>query len=332
MNEAEPSEGVPRARGLRRATSRVIYVMIVALALYVVFAFVSDIHKVGNRLAGFAWWTFAAALGLAFGNYLLRFLKWQYYLAVLEIRGIPASDSFLTFLSGFVLSITPAKVGEVFKSFVLHEIHGVPAQRTAPIVIAERLTDVIGVVVLIVAGSSRFAGGLLWAGLGAVLVVVVLGIVASRSLSMWLIGVVEWMPGPGKKLGPKLREAYDSLHALTRPSRLVLPTVLSIGAWFLECLALWIILRGFGQSTSVLAASFFYATSTLVGALIPVPGGLGVTDTVMQTLLHEVGGIDAAGATGAMVLVRFATLWFAVIVGFTALWRLKGRHPNLLRG
>ncbi len=213
---------------------------------------------------------------------------------------------------------------------MLHETYGVPAQRTAPIVVAERLTDVIGVVVLIVAGSTRFAGGLLWAGLGTALVVVVLGIVASRGLSMWIVGVVEWLPGPGKRLGPKLREASDSLFALTRPSRLVLPTLLSIGAWFLECLALWVILQGFHQATTVLAASFFYATSTLVGALIPVPGGLGITDTVMQTLLREVGGIDSAVATGAMVLVRFATLWFAVVVGFAALSMLKRLYPELL--
>src|SRR5258708_22685195 len=114
---------------MRRATKRVVLVMVVALAIYLVFVLVSDVTKVEKRIAGFAWWTFAAALTLAFGNYLLRFLKWQYYLAVLEIRGIPAADSFLTFLSGFVLSITPAQVGEVFKSFVLYETHGVPAQR-----------------------------------------------------------------------------------------------------------------------------------------------------------------------------------------------------------
>ena len=31
-----------------------------------------------------------------------------------------------------------------------------------------------------------------------------------------------------------------------------------------------------------------------------------------------------------MILVRFATLWFAVLVGFVALSLLKRRHPYLL--
>lgn len=315
---------------LKKTTRKVIVVMLAAVAVYFVFALVSGLRELGGRLAGYAWWTFFAALALAFGNYVLRFLKWEYYLKVLDIRGIKKSDSFLTFLSGFVLSVTPGKVGEVFKSLVLWQTYQVPGARTAPIVVAERLTDLIGVIILIAAGSTRFQGGLLWAGAGSAVVSMILIVVASRRLSMWFVDLIAWMPGPGKRLAPKLREAYESLYALTRPSTLVLPTLLSVAAWFLECLALWVILYGFGKATSVLGASFFYATSTLAGALIPVPGGLGVTETVMRTLMRELGDVDRAGATGAMLLVRFATLWFAVIVGFVALSLLRKRHPKLL--
>ncbi|MBI2392607.1 MAG: flippase-like domain-containing protein [Deltaproteobacteria bacterium] len=329
----EPTVAAPEAQptSLQRTTRRVVLVMLAAVAVYFVFAVHSGFRELGGRLAGFAWWTFFAALALAFGNYVLRFFKWQYYLRVLDIRGVKAGDSFLTFLSGFVLSVTPGKVGEVFKSLVLWQTYGIAGARTAPIVVAERLTDLIGVIALIAVGSTRFSGGLVWAGAGTVLVGFILVVVASRRLSMWFVDLVAWMPGPGKRLAPKLREAYESLYALTRPSTLVLPTILSIAAWFLECLALWIILQGFAQTTSVLASSFFYATSTLAGALIPVPGGLGVTETVMRTLMRQLGNVDKAGATGAMLLVRFATLWFAVIVGFVALSLLRRRHPKLLR-
>ncbi len=193
------------------------------------------------------------------------------------------------------------------------------------------MTVLIGVLGLIAAGSTRFSGGLVWAGAGSVLVGSLLVVIASRRLSMWMISIVSVLPGPGKRLAPKLKEAWESLYALTRPKTLLLPTLLSVAAWFLECLALWIILRGFARAPSVLGASFFYATSTLAGALIPVPGGLGVTETVMRTLMTQLGDVDRAGATGAMLLVRFATLWFAVLVGFAALSLLRRRHPKLLR-
>ncbi|HRG95741.1 MAG TPA: lysylphosphatidylglycerol synthase transmembrane domain-containing protein [Polyangiaceae bacterium] len=309
---------------------RVLVVMLFGVLLYGGYAVYSGLGKVRDALTGYAWWTFAAACALAFGNYILRFLKWEFYLSRLDIRGVKKLDSFLVFLSGFVLTISPGKVGEVFKSFVLHETYEVEMTRTAPIIVAERVTDVLGIVVLIVLGSLGFEGGLIWAGVGAALVITLIGVVMSQTLSLRLIGFIEVLPGPFKKIGAKARAAYVSLRTLLSPRNLVVPTLISLGAWTLECLALWIIVRGFGEPVSVPLAMFFYATSTLAGAIIPVPGGLGVTETLLNGQMHDIGHVSPAAATGAMMLVRFATLWFAVLVGFVALTVLKRRFPGLL--
>jgi uncharacterized protein (TIRG00374 family) len=306
--------------------------MLLGVVIYGGFAFWGGLGKMGGELARFDWRLFVVACNLALGNYLVRWLKWQFYLARLEVRGVGRIDSLLTFLSGFVLTVTPGKVGEVFKSLVLFETHGVPVARTAPIVVAERVTDVIGVVVLIAMGSLGFSGGLLWAGAGTALVLVLLVVVSSRGISYSIIRAVEKLPGPFARIGPKLHEAYDSLKTLVHPSNLFVPAILSVGAWALECTALWVILRGFGQTTGLGLATFFYATSTLAGALLPVPGGLGVTETSLQGQLQQLGHVAPAASTGAMILVRFATLWFAVLVGFISLSLLKRRHPGLLTG
>jgi uncharacterized protein (TIRG00374 family) len=314
------------------AVRRALFAMLLGVVVYGGFAIWSGVGKIGDELARFHWWAFGAACALAFGNYLVRWLKWEFYLARLQIRGVGKIDSLLTFLSGFVLTITPGKVGEVFKSLVLFETHGVPVARTAPIVVAERVTDVIGVVVLIVIGSLGFSGGLLWAGLGSTAVLILLIVVSHRGLSIGIIRIIEKGPGPLRRIGPKLHEAYDSLATLVKPSNLVVPTVLSIVAWAFECTALWVILLGFEQKTGLGLATFFYATSTLAGALVPVPGGLGVTETSLKGQLQELGHVGATTATASMILVRFATLWFAVLVGFVSLSMLKRRHTGLLAG
>lgn len=320
------------AKGASRVPiGRILGVMLLGVAVYGAFAVYRGVDKIGEGLARFEWSAFALACSLAFGNYVLRFLKWEFYLARLDIRGVPKLESFYTFLSGFVLTVTPGKVGEVFKSLVLHDTHGVPIARTAPIVVAERVTDLIGVIVLIVVGSLGFSGGLVWAGAGAALVGTLLVVVASRKLSLAIIGLVERMPGKMGKVGPKLHDAYESLATLVRPKNLAVPTLLSIVAWAFECLSLWVILRGFGETTSVPLCMFFYATSTLAGALVPVPGGLGVTESALQGQMMELGHVGEATSTAAMILVRFATLWFAVVVGFVALSLLKRRFPRLLQ-
>jgi uncharacterized protein (TIRG00374 family) len=319
---------------MSRNARRVIAVMLLAVVVYGAAALYGGVGKIADSLHHYAWWTFGAACALAFANYVLRFLKWEYYLSLLEIRGIPKGESFLTFLSGFVLTITPGKVGEVFKSLILFQLRGVPIQRTAPIVVAERVTDLIGVIVLITLGSVSFRGGIIWACFGGAAVLALLVFVSRPALTRRFLDLLPHLPGPlGRAAGkvvPKVEEALDHVRILTTPGRLVLPTLLSIVAWSCECVALWIILGGFHEATPPLPfTAFVYATATLAGALIPVPGGLGVTDGLIKEQLSRLGGVPQGTAFAAMLLVRFATLWFAVAVGFVALGILRAIRPGL---
>src|SRR5262249_51363711 len=98
--------------------------------------------QVSQRLWDFPLSLWLGALALASLNYAFRFVRWEYYLRLLSVR-VARLPSFGIFLSGFALTVTPGKVGEVLKSFLLKEAYDVPVARTAPIVIAERLTDLL---------------------------------------------------------------------------------------------------------------------------------------------------------------------------------------------
>lgn len=315
---------------MSRFVRRVLGALLLGVVVYGAFVLYAGFSAMRASLDRFAWWTFLVALCLASSNYAFRFAKWQYYLKRLGVTGVGVTDSLLVFLSGFVLTVTPGKVGEVFKSAVLAKTHGVPAERTAPIVVAERLTDAIGVIALIVVGSGAFAGGLGWALAGVVAVGTgVFFIVWDRPAR----AVLAWLGTRGGFLGrvaPKLGVAFDSLKLVAGPAALLWPTALSIVAWGLEGVALYVLVRGFGDAVPLPAAVFFYSTASLAGALIPVPGGLGVAETLIKEQLARLGGVSAGDATAAMILVRFATLWWAVLVGFVALALLRLRHPEKL--
>lgn len=322
------------ASTLTRYAGRIVVALLLAIVLYGAFAAWSDYEQLAASLSGFSWSAFAGACGLAIGNYVLRFLKWEYYLARLGIQGVPKHDSLLVFLSGFLLSITPAKVGEVFKSLLLRSLRDVPVARSAPIVVAERLTDTIGVTVLVVVGMRGLSvrGAVTGAAVGAGLVVGCLVVIMSRRLSEAVIRGCERLPGPFGRHAPKLRVAWESLRELTTPAALVVPSLLSVAAWALEGLALWVVVRGFGSTLSVLSSVFFYSTATLAGAAIPVPGGLGITESALHGQLQLLGGLTRPVAAGSMILVRFATLWLAVAIGLVALGVLRWRHPGLQEG
>ncbi len=320
----------PEAK-MNQSLKKLITALLLAVAIYGAFVLWTGYHSLSDALDSFSWWTFGAALGLSSFNYVLRFLKWEFYLARLEIRGVAKWDSFLIFLSGFVLTVTPGKVGEVFKSAVLQQTHGIEMAKTAPIVIAERLTDVVAIVILVVLGSLGFPGGMIWATFGAVAVTLGLVLLTWPSPIRLLIAKLRASEGKLRTWAPKLETAHQSLRVVAHPSALFVPTLISLIGWGGEGLALDLLLEGFEQDTPLELSLFFYATATLAGALVPVPGGLGVAEGIMQSQLVQLGKVSAGAATGSMLMIRFATLWWAVVVGFIALALLRVRHPELLR-
>jgi len=180
--------------------------------------------------------------------------------------------------------VTPGKMGEVFKSFLLNEYRGVSISRTASAVVAERLLDLVALVFLVSLAGLRFPSGLFVAGLGAVLVLTIVMFCTVRSLGDFLLARLP-ARGPLAQLVPRLREAYAALHELTRVGPFAVGAFYASAGWSLECLATWCVLHGFGEGAmSVAGASFGYAAGTLAGALAMLPGGLGVAELGMSSL------------------------------------------------
>ena len=281
----------------------------------------ADLDAVLGQVAAFNWLVFAAALALAFGNYMIRFAKWEYYLGLIGVK-LGKAESLGVFLSSFLLTVTPGKIGEVIKSVFLSRSRGIPVSVTAPIVLAERLTDLMALMCLALIGISTYRYGIEALAVSAALVAVGLLVLSIPRISLGIIAIWEKLPVVGG-LAPKFRTAYGSMRTLVAPKPLLWATTISVVAWGLECLAFFVIIDGFrGAKPELLAATFLYAFATILGAISFLPGGLGVTEGSMAVLLEELGLMaDQASAVAATCLVRLATLWFAVLIGLLAfLW------------
>jgi uncharacterized protein (TIRG00374 family) len=306
------------SRGLVR---KVVVASVCAALLYAGLALYGDVRQLGHDVRSFRGEAFALALALVLGNYALRIARWQYYLKRIDVA-LPLAESALVFLSGFVMSVTPGKVGEVFKSVLLYESRRIAPTRTAPVVIAERITDLIALVVLVAAASLVFDYGVIIAVSSAAIVSALLAVCAYQPLGNMLLDLAARMPVLARVSG-RLREAYASLWVMTRPAPLVVGSLAALLGWSLECASLHAIVHGFsGARLTWDASTFTYSASTLAGALAMMPGGLGVTEVGMTTLLTTLGGgtIRPSVASATAILVRLATLWFAVVLGMLALF------------
>jgi uncharacterized protein (TIRG00374 family) len=304
---------------VKKLLGRVILGVAAGVAIYVAFSIWADARSVGRALASFHWLIALAALGLASLNYLVRFGRWHYYLKVLGLK-VPVGHSLLVFLGGFSLTVTPGKLGEVVKAFLLRESHGIPAARTAPIVVAERFTDLVGLLLLACVGIFSFKADPRFLIVASILIGFGLLVVSVESIAAFFLRLSSHVPFVCK-VTPKLEEAYRTTAELLRPRPLILGVLLSVVSWFFECTAFWAVVHGFaGASVDIQAATFIYASMTVAGALSFLPGGLGVTEAGMLAMLGQLAtGCNRSVAAAATFVTRLCTLWFAVLVGIAAL-------------
>ncbi len=307
---------------LTQLRNKIIISVVLGLAVVIILGLVSDIGQVGQSFSTFDWDMLPAILGFTLLNYLLRWAKWDYYLRRMGMgQSVSYGDSALLFTSGMVMAVTPGKIGEVLKSYLLKRINGTPISASAPIVLAERVTDGLAMLLLMGFGLTLYAPAR--PAFFALLLLTVVGLLAlqSRALVLWISNLMLKLPY-GQKIVPRLLTAYDSSQRLLSWRILLPSTLISLVSWFGECVAFYYVLRGLSVPESFLLlqqATFVFAASTLFGLVSFLPGGLGVSEASSTGLLVLLIPIASGPATTATIIIRFCTLWFGVTLGAIAL-------------
>lgn len=258
--------------------------------------------------------------------YALRFAKWNY---LVQIAAGPVGwrDSLVVFLSGMSMAITPAKVGELIKAYLMHRLNGTPPSQGVSLVVVERGTDLIALVLLAAAGATVFRRGL----------PVLLFVVLALSAGLWVLlhpPMVETFLrtlehiGALRRPAASVRATYRAARPLLTGRSLLASTALGVCAWGFECLTLYLVFHGMGVPQGFLVSIFVFSFSTAAGALSMLPGGLGVAEgnlTAWMVWLR----LPLSLATAATVMIRLTTLWFGVLLGVVTLaWHRKLFFPQ----
>jgi uncharacterized protein (TIRG00374 family) len=252
------------------------------------------------------------ALGLAVINYLFRYLRWKYYLTLVQASVCTKKEA-LVFTSGLAMALTPGKVGEISKAYLLRDLARIPVSVTTPVVIMERVTDLLCVALLSL-------GALMVVSYGAIIATAGTLVLTAAIFATTKITTFEFFLRLPllKRWEPSLKNSLTVFHAISAPKPVFTALFLGGMAWISEGLALWVILNGLDMNIPALAAVGIYAVATLVGAVTLLPGGMVGTEGTMVSLLTNM-GITPSGASAATILVRLCTLWFAFLLGVISL-------------
>ena len=310
----------------RRIVSGLVLAALASVLAYAMLAALTDARAAAEAIRTFPPAAFAAMLALSLVCYVLRAVRWRYYAGLL---GYEASwrDAFYVHFSGMTMTVTPGKVGEVLKAYLGRETVGMPMTRGVTLLFTERLADLIAVLVLATGGLSLLANGWLWLVLVFGAVVAGTFVLASERFHDFALRFLQkrgWM-----------RDHHASAAAVSETFRTTLSLravavaiPISIVAWGAEGVAFYLCLRALDfDGLGFFAAVAAYAVSTVIGALAFLPGGVGLTEASLAGLTVAAGA-EGSVATAATILVRIATLWFGVALG----WVVFAMRPAVLRG
>ncbi|MBC8508726.1 MAG: flippase-like domain-containing protein [Anaerolineales bacterium] len=318
-------------------TRRLIFGLLFGFIVMIALALAADLRQVSERMLTFRWSLYPWVMLLTLFNYLLRGYKFHFYLRQVGASEISLKESYHIFVAGFPLAVTPGKVGEVLKGVWIHHRTGVPTAKGLAVVVAERISD--GLAVLLLSTLGVIAYPQYWPGFVAVLIILLGVIVISqiRPVALALLQFSKKLPFI-KRFSPSLIDFYEGSFALFKPSATIIATGLGMFSWLGEGIGFYLILLGLGIPPSwetLSIAVFVLAFSTVIGAVSALPGGLGAAEASIAGMLTLILGLGTDTAAAATLLIRFATLWFSVLLGLIA-WifsrELLGLKPQIATG
>ncbi|MBF0409641.1 MAG: flippase-like domain-containing protein [Candidatus Riflebacteria bacterium] len=304
----------------------VFWVFAAIIMFSIAIALFTDFDKIQKAVALFSPFSIFIILFSVLINYLLRFIKWEFFLRRIDII-IPLKQSLWIFFSSFAMVLSPGKLGEIMKSLLLKSQFSIPISKSAPIVMAERITDLLGLSLIAAYGSSKFAfgGKMLFAAISIIFFFVIC--ITRPGFWQWIDKNILARFARLAKVRNSVKALEESSGNLLSPFSLLVTVPLSAVSWAGEGVALYFIFLALKVDVpDLLAVSLFaHSFSSIAGAFSFLPGGLLVTEGILGVFFVKIVGIAEANAVTATLMIRTATLWFAVFLGTTVFIAGKGR-------
>lgn len=313
-NEASalPSSSVQSARKTRDIVMFAGFFGLVLLGLIGVAA-ATGWEETWHQLQKLQAWQIAALLFLSLVNYLLRGLRWHLFAKRLGLK-VSLLQSLRHFLGGFAMSVTPGRLGELVRMRWIRRETGVPAERTAPLVLMDRASDLAVMALILAAGLLAATSGPRGA-IPVVIIALIAAFVATRpALIKFCVTLAYKIIGRKPRLFARMRKASESLKQFDHAPTMFGAMSLGGLGWFAEGAAFYLLMNWMGADISLATCVVIFVFSTLAGGLTGAPGGVGGAEAAMIALL-SLEGIPLSMSIPATAVIRLTTLWFAIVIG-----------------
>jgi len=282
------------------------------------------LEELPDKILGANPWLLIAAFAVFYLGFPLRGLRWAILVRQSGYNLGLRDSTEIIFLSWLVNCLVPAKLGDVYRAYLLKINSPVSLSRTFGTVFIERILDLFAIVTLgLAAGFVSFRSGLP----ADVQIVFAVGVVfvlllAGGLLTMRNFGrrILQRLPLPHRAI-----ELYDRFEEGVFASigmRALPKLVVITGAiWATEALRLYLVVQALGLPDVHLGISgaFFVALSgSLLTAVQLTPAGIGIVEAGVVGLLTVVYGVTPNDALAITLVDRAISVLSIIVLGSIA--------------
>jgi uncharacterized protein (TIRG00374 family) len=260
-----------------------------------------------------------AALAAYYATFPLRGLRWWYVLRQVGTEVPYRAATQMLFLSWFVNCVVPAKLGDLYRAFLLRGNFGGSTSRTVGTIFIERIADVIVIATLaLAAGFWSFRGR----NRPEVDTIFLFGAIAALVLIAFVIALrfaghrlTRFLPVRFASLWERFHEG--STGALTARS---VPVIigLTVAVWVLEGVRVFFVIRALGlpavSNLGVSSAVFVALAAALVTAIPLTPAGVGFVEGAIVFVL-VIYGVPNEPATAVALTDRAISIVTVIVLG-----------------
>jgi uncharacterized protein (TIRG00374 family) len=266
-----------------------------------------------------------AAFGIFYLGFPLRGFRWATLLRGTGLR-IPIRDSTeILFLSWLVNCVVPAKLGDVYRAYLLKINSTASLSRTFGTVFIERVFDLMAIALLgIAAGYWSFRSGLppaiqLVFVIGIVVVAVLaVGLFTMRNFGRRIITALRFLPHQVRELYDRFEEGvFGAMDVRQFPVLAVVTGCI----WLTEALRLYLVVQALGfedVSLGLSGAVFVALIGSLLTAVPLSPAGLGIVETGVIGVLTVAYGVPVPEAAAIALLDRVISVFSIIVFGSIA--------------
>ena len=322
QNGETPNGEPPGTLGSKLLKPQTIVSFLIALAIMVFFYRRLDISpgEIWNNLKAANPWYFLGALVIYYAGMVLRGVRWRWMLIAADIERIdgvkiPGNVQLteILILSWFVNCLVPARMGDVYRSYVLKRETKISFSASLGTIVAERVVDLFVLVAMMVtAGLITFHGNTPGQATRTYFIAgLLIGFGAAALFLLWFARHFIERRLPEKWQGQFVR-LHDALFAcLRRPGRFI---AISVVIWTMDGIRLLLVAKSLGVTLSYANSLFVSLMSSMLTTLPITPAGLGVVEGAMIVVLKWV-HVSPSLAISIAVMDRLITYWSLIVVG-----------------